>query len=128
MKKMFLAIAIVAVAAIAFAFTTAGAKSEKKLAGYYRFTLNNPAMSNTAGYVSNPSNWSTDLVEVDEDDLQCSPGNYQACEIIAPIADVDAGTHKLKGTITETAGSSSFNVIDSYTPTTGSASFNNRTP
>ncbi|MGJ7032309.1 hypothetical protein [Niabella hirudinis] len=84
-------------------------------------------MSNTAGYVSNVNNWSTDLVEVNEDDLQCSSGNYQACEIIAPVADVDA-SHKLKGTITEKAGSSSFRVINSYTPSTGTASYNNRTP
>lgn len=109
-----------------FAFTPNGVNHTKKVADHYRFTLDNPLMATTSSYVTNVNNWSSDLVPVEEDDLQCQAGDYQPCEIIAPIADVNTTTHKLKGSISASPGSSSFYVVDDYTPTTGSATFNNR--
>lgn len=115
---------ITAISLVAFTPGTSG--NAKKVADHYRFTLNNPLMATTAGYVTNVNNWSSDLVPVEENDLQCQTGDYQPCEIIAPIADVNTTTHKLKGSISASSGSSSFFIVDGYTPTTGSASFNNR--
>jgi len=109
-----------------FAFTSGASHHAKRATDHYRFTLDNPLMATTSGYVTSVSNWSSDLVPVEEDDLQCQTGDYQPCEIIAPIADVNTTTHKLKGSISASLGSSSFYVVDDYTPTTGSATFNNR--
>jgi hypothetical protein len=83
-------------------------------------------MATSSGYVTNVNNWSSDLVPVEEEDFQCQSGDYQPCEIIAPIADVNTSTHKLKGSISATSGSSSFFIVSGYTPTTGTASVNNR--
>lgn len=106
-----------------FAFTPGA--STKKVADHYRFTLNDPLMATSSTYVTNVNNWSTDLVPVEENDFQCEPDDNQPCEILAPIADVTT-THKLKGSISASKGSGSFYIVDGYTPTTGSASFNNR--
>jgi hypothetical protein len=109
-----------------FAFTPGSLDKAKKVNDHYRFTINNPLMATTASYVTNVNNWSSDLVAVAEDDFQCQSGDYQPCEILAPIADVNTTTHKLKGSISASSGSSSFFIVDSYTPTTGTASVNNR--
>jgi hypothetical protein len=108
------------------AFTPGTFNNGKMATDHYRFTLDNPLMATTSSYVTNVNNWSSDLVPVEENDLQCQTGDYQPCEIVTPIADVNTTTHKLKGSISATNGSSSFFIVDGYTPTTGSASFNNR--
>lgn len=109
-----------------FAFTPGASHDAKRVTDHYRFTLDKPLMATSSTYVSNVNNWSSDLVPVDEQDFQCQGGNYQPCEILAPITDVNTSTHKLKGSISVTSGSSSFFIVSGYTPTTGSASFNNR--
>lgn len=108
-----------------FAFTPGNMNITKKANDHYRFTLNNPLMATTAGYVTNVNNWSTDLQPVEEDDLQCQTGTDEACEIIAPIADVNT-SHKLKGSISATIGTASLYIVSGYSPTTGTARFNNR--
>jgi hypothetical protein len=108
-----------------FAFTPGASHHPKKATDHYRFTLNNPLMATSSGYVTNVNNWSSDLVPVEEDDFQCQSGSDEACEIIAPIADVNA-SHKLKGSISETIGSASLYIVSGYSPTTGTARFNNR--
>lgn len=124
--KFILPLMAIITAISVFAFTSGNVSHAKKVTDHYRFTLNDPLMATTSGYVTNVNNWSSDLVPVEEDDLQCQSGNYQPCEIIAPIADVNTITHKLKGSISASSGSGSFLIVDGYTPTTGSASFNNR--
>ena len=124
--KFILPLMAIITAISVFAFTPGNVNHTKKVTDHYRFTLDDPLMATTSGYVTNVNNWSSDLVPVEEDDLQCQTGNYQPCEIIAPIADVSTTTHKLKGSISASLGSSSFYVVDDYTPTTGSATFNNR--
>ncbi|MBO9573265.1 MAG: hypothetical protein J7497_13820 [Chitinophagaceae bacterium] len=89
--------------------------------------MDDPSLSNASGYVSNTSNWSTDQVPVDINDLLCDDGSYQACAIITPIADVDATSHKMKGSISEAHSTSSgFYLVSGYTPTTGTANYSNR--
>ena len=124
--KFILPLVAVITAISLVAFTPGTFNNGKKATDHYRFTLDNPLMATTSSYVTNVNNWSSDLVPVEEDDLQCQSGDYQPCEIIAPIADVSTTTHKLKGSISASLGSSSFYVVDDYTPTTGSATFNNR--
>jgi hypothetical protein len=109
-----------------FAFTPGASHHAKRATDHYRFTLDNPLMATSSGYVTNVNNWSTDLVPVEENDFQCTPDDNQPCEILAPINDVTTTTHKLKGSISASKGSSNFYIVDGYTPTTGSASFNNR--
>ena len=133
-KKIMLAVAIIAVAASLVVGASSFNKkpqAEKKtthVLNYYRFMLDNPASASTPGYVSDVNNWSTNQVPVDLNALSCASGTYQPCEIITAIADVDASTHKMKGTIAETPGSSSYNIVSSYTPSTGSSAFRNRKP
>jgi hypothetical protein len=109
-----------------FAFTPGASHHTKTTTDHYRFTLNDPLMATSSGYVTNVNNWSSDLVPVEEDDLQCQTGDYQPCEIIAPIADVNTSTHKLKGSISASSGSGSFFIVSGYSPTTGTAKFSNR--
>lgn len=109
-----------------FAFTSGASSNAKKVTDHYRFTLDNPLMATSSGYVTNVNNWSTDLVPVEEDDFQCQPDDNQPCEILTAIGDVNTSTHKLKGSISASIGSSTFYIVDGYTPTTGAASFNNR--
>lgn len=118
-------VAIIAAISV-FAFSPGHVNITKKANDHYRFTLNNPLMASSSGYVSNVNNWSSDLVPVDEEDFQCQGGTEEACEIITPIGDVNTSTHKLKGSISETSGTASLYIVSGYTPTTGSASFNNR--
>lgn len=123
--KFILPLLAIITAISVFAFTPGNLNHAKKVTDHYRFTLDNPLMATTAGYVTNVNNWSTDLQPVEEDDLQCQPGTDEACEIIAPIADVNT-SNKLKGSISATIGSASLYIVSGYTPTTGSATFNNR--
>jgi hypothetical protein len=108
-----------------FAFTSGASSNAKKVTDHYRFTLDNPLMATSSGYVTNVNNWSTDLQPVQEDDFQCQTGTDEACEIIAPIADVNT-SHKLKGSISATIGTASLYIVSAYSPTTGTARFNNR--
>jgi hypothetical protein len=109
-----------------FAFTSGASHHAKRATDHYRFTLDNPLMASTSSYVTNVNNWSSDLVPVEEDDFQCQTGTDEACEIITPIGDLNTTTHKLKGSISATNGSGSLYIVSGYTPTTGTASFNNR--
>jgi hypothetical protein len=124
--KFILPLLAVITAISVFAFAPGDVSNAKKVNDHYRFTLNNPLMATTSSYVTNVNNWSSDLVPVQEDDFQCQSGDYQPCEILTAIGDVNTSTHKLKGSISASIGSSSFYVVNGYTPTTGSASFNNR--
>jgi hypothetical protein len=108
------------------AFTQGTFHKGKKVTDHYRFTLDNPLMATSQSYVTDVSHWSTNHVPVEEDDFQCQTGQNQPCEILAPIGDVTTTTHKLKGSISASKGSTSFYIVDGYSPTTGTASFNNR--
>jgi hypothetical protein len=123
--KFILPLMAIITAISVFAFTPGSSGNAKKVADHYRFTLNNPLMATTASYVTNVNNWSTNLQPVEEDDLQCQTGTDEACEIIAPIADVNT-SNKLKGSISATIGSASLYIVSGYTPTTGTARFNNK--